>query len=242
MSYFPKLGVKGLKELWVYYGPQGKARYLACHSIAAALGERKCAALRGFHAFSGCDTVSFFNGKRKRSAFSAWLASPDVVTDAFIELGKATPVLNSSVMSALERFTVLLYRPKSTSWSVDSERQLMFVSENKSLFAIPPTAAALHQHALRAAYQAGVVWGRCQKACEVPGPTNWGWVQDGVEWQPLWTTLGDIWESCRSLDICGCGTPCNTLRCSCRAAGLDCILACKICKASCTNTRYNNTI
>lgn len=35
----------------------------------------------------------------------------------------------------------------------------LVVNHGKSVFACPPTSAALRQHALRAAYQAGILWG-----------------------------------------------------------------------------------
>lgn len=59
LSYFFKLAAKGMQALWVLYGTGAKQRQLPCHSIAASLGEEKCAAPRGFHAFTGCDTVIF---------------------------------------------------------------------------------------------------------------------------------------------------------------------------------------
>lgn len=210
-------------------------RFLAIHKIAAALGDRKCKALRGFHAYTGCDTASFFVGKGKKTAWKVWMSN-DEATQAFIELGKDTPVVNNDLLQRLEAFVVRLYQGDTKN--VNELRKYLFVGDNRSLFTIPPTAAALHQHALRAAYQAGVVWGRCLAAGDVPGPSSWGWeIRDGA-WVPIWTALPHIWNEARQKDNCGCKTGCTTKRCSCVAAKLPCWVSCKGCRGRCENARY----
>jgi len=43
---------------------------------------------------------------------------------------------------------------------------------------IPPTKADLEQHARRAIYQGGHVWGQLLTAVpELPSPTNWDWTK-----------------------------------------------------------------
>jgi len=44
-------------------------RHLAAHEIARKIGQQKAKALPLFHAITGCDTVSFFGGKGKRTAW-----------------------------------------------------------------------------------------------------------------------------------------------------------------------------
>lgn len=44
-------------------GTGNKRRYKAIHKIPDALGPNICIALRGFYAFTGCDTTSYFNSK-----------------------------------------------------------------------------------------------------------------------------------------------------------------------------------
>ena len=49
-----------LSELWIAFSTGKTFRFLACHETDRALGSHRCIALPLFHAFTGCDTVSFF--------------------------------------------------------------------------------------------------------------------------------------------------------------------------------------
>lgn len=113
---------------------------------------------------------------------------------------------------------------------------LMHCKAGRSVFTIPPTANALQQHALRAAYQAGHLWGMATNAapCLPPPATSWGWMEEGANLVPLWMTLATMWAACRSLHICGCKTDCSTQRCGCRSSGLPCTPGCG-CKGKCAN-------
>ncbi|KAK3926446.1 BRISC and BRCA1-A complex member 2, partial [Frankliniella fusca] len=156
---YHRLAASGLQELWIHYGSGTHARYLAIHSISAALGQEKCEALPGFHAFTGCDTTSYLSGCGKIKAWKLWQAHPEI-TVTFKALSTPLLQLGDDTLSVLERFTVLLYDAKSDLGSVNATRKDLFVSRNRSLFAIPPTAGALRQHCLRALYQAGHLWGK----------------------------------------------------------------------------------
>lgn len=236
ISHYSRLQSFGLKELWILYGVGNSSRYLPIHDIAVALGE-KSQALIGFHAFTGCDSVSFFAGKGKKSAWKIWNSFPEATT-AFHTLS-ATGGEASIDFQLLEKFTVLLYDRHSSCKTVDQARKDLFMRQNKPLVLIPPTSAALRQHALRAAFQAGWIWGQATETNpEVPSPASWGWRKTPQQsWQPLWTTKPSIWEACRELDICGCKKNCDTQRCSCRKSGLACTPACKSCKGLCENKR-----
>lgn len=85
VSFFPKFVALGLRELWVLYGSGEKKRFIAAHKIAEALGIDKAEALRGFHAFTGCDSVSFFSSKGKKTAWRAWT---DTHTRAFLAISQ----------------------------------------------------------------------------------------------------------------------------------------------------------
>ncbi|CAC5416585.1 unnamed protein product [Mytilus coruscus] len=50
-------------------GTSSKCRLLNMQSMCAKLGENVCRALPGFHAFTGCDSVSALSGKGKSKAF-----------------------------------------------------------------------------------------------------------------------------------------------------------------------------
>jgi len=80
---------------------------------------------------------------------------------------------------------------------------------------LPPTKAALVQHAKRAVYQAGHIWGQVFKATPVlPSPGDWGWT-DPPECKPPWTTFPEAsvaypLESCYAVDAKkGCSGHCK---------------------------------
>ena len=64
-----------INELWIIaFGTGTSSRYLAVHEIASRLGPEKARSLPVFHAFTGCDNVSCFSGKGKKTAWITWVA------------------------------------------------------------------------------------------------------------------------------------------------------------------------
>ena len=59
-------------QLWIAYGVGKHVRFLAAHEIATTLGPSKCRPLPFFHALSGCDVVSFFQGEGKKIVWAEW--------------------------------------------------------------------------------------------------------------------------------------------------------------------------
>ena len=57
-----------LEELWVAFGTGKNYRHIAVHQIVSYIGAEKAQALILFHAFTGCDMVSFFANCGKISA------------------------------------------------------------------------------------------------------------------------------------------------------------------------------
>ena len=47
-------------------------RFIPIHELASAIGPVKSSGLLMFHALTGCDTTSFFNGIGKKTAWSTW--------------------------------------------------------------------------------------------------------------------------------------------------------------------------
>lgn len=58
-----------LPELWVSFGSGKNFRHIPVHEIARSLSPERCIGLPMFHAFTGYDTVSFFNGRGKEMAW-----------------------------------------------------------------------------------------------------------------------------------------------------------------------------
>ena len=71
-------------ELWVILGTGSHFRNLAIHELMAKMDSRYCNSFPIFHAFTGCDTVSF-SGRGKKTVWATLRAILEV-TDAFIEL------------------------------------------------------------------------------------------------------------------------------------------------------------
>ena len=145
------------REVWLAFGMGKLFRYYPIHEIARSLGPQRSLALPVFHTFTGCDTVSSYAGKSKKSAWDTWNVFPEV-TSAFLEITNAPSELSEECTRNIETFVVLLYDRGSELKSVDEARQQLFCTRSRSLDRIPPTSAALKQHILPASYQGGHVW------------------------------------------------------------------------------------
>ena len=106
---------------------------------------KTCAVLPVFHAFTGCDTVSAFGGRGKKTAWKVWEVFPDV-TEAFKHILLMENDISESTLSVLERFVVLLYDRTSDHENVNDARKWLFTKISRTLKNIPPTQAALRQH------------------------------------------------------------------------------------------------
>ena len=140
-----------IPQLWVAFGTGKDFRYVAVHKIARALGQTYSAALPFFHAFTGCDTVSFINRIGKKTAWKIFRLDP-----SFAKLfASLTPDLTSvpeKTMSSIERFTILLFARSSNETCIDSMRRELFTDRGLQITNLPPTKAALVQHTNRAIY------------------------------------------------------------------------------------------
>ncbi|MES9879581.1 MAG: hypothetical protein ABW185_01720 [Sedimenticola sp.] len=205
----------GVEQLWVAFGTAQHHRYIPVHEIAA---------LPVFHAYTGCDTVSSFATKGKKTAWDTWKAF-DNVTVAFRNLSKGPAHICDDDMDILERFTILLYDRTSSKVNIDDARQELFTKKGRAMEAIPPTRAALVQHTKRATYQGEHCWGNASTVnVEMPSPEDWGWI-DPENWKPVWTTLPEASASSRELIRCGCTKGCKG-RCNCKKAALKCTALC----------------
>ena len=88
-------------ELWIAFGVGKHYIYIAAHQIAEALVEHRSKPLLFFHAFTGCDVISFFSGSGKKSPWHVWEVLPEL-TDTFSELA-SSPV---TVSEDIDKFVV----------------------------------------------------------------------------------------------------------------------------------------
>ena len=132
-------------ELWLAFGTGTKFRYIPIHEVVTNMEPRICSTLPMFHAFTGCDTVSSFCGRGKKTAWNTWNVYPDV-TRAFEELQMMQTEISELTMKTLERFVVLLYDHTSDIMSANDSRKHLFTLKSRSLDNLPPTQEALRQH------------------------------------------------------------------------------------------------
>jgi len=218
------------EEMWIALGAGVSFRYIGVHKVVGKLDPRTCATLPVFHAITGCDTVSAFGGRGKKTAWDTWTALPEV-TEAFEELSRVPGAVSELSMSLVERFVVLMYDRTSDTMEVNEARKQLFTQKSRTLENIPPTQAALRQHIMRATYQANIWNQALVPDPELASPSDWGWVKDATGWQPLWTTLPEASQSCYELIHCGCKQGC-TGRCKCNKAALMCTALCS-CSGDC---------
>src|SRR6218665_3059855 len=226
VAVFADLQQDGLQKLCVAFGQLNKRRWMPIHTLFEKLGKEKSRALMFFHAFSGCDNVSGFKGKGKTMLFETWSSFPDA-TQTFMKLSSQPQMVNSHDLDVLEKFTVMLYDRSSSESNVDSARHTLFTQKNRPYDKIPPTRAALFQHVLRAAYQAGYIWGQALVPhARLPHPNEWGWKEgENGTLYVHWTDNNPIADVCHALKKCGCKNECSG-RCTCKRTRLPCTSLC----------------
>lgn len=228
VSYMTKLDVE---ELWIAFGVGKQLRYIPAHIIASNLSRGVCTGLPFFHAVTGCDTVSSFCGRGKKTSYDTWKTFP-AVTPVFCELSANPRPVSEQEMQEIERFVVLLYSRTCPLSRVNEARQSLFAQSSRSLENIPPSQAALAEHIKRATFQAGFIWGQALIPMPVvPNPSDWGWTWSDDRWSPVWTTLPEASKSCHELIHCGCRKSCRGL-CKCYKASLQCTALCH-CAGNC---------
>jgi len=235
---FPELG----QQTCMILGAGEHQRIVPLRPIYEALGEDLAAALPGFHSFTGCDTTGKFAGKGKLTCWKVMQkASPNMLT-AFKNLGSTiTPTRETE--AALEEFVCQLFQPQTKKKDVGQLRWEMFKRSQAESERLPPTAAVLKQHTLRAHYQAMIWCNDRNPQPNLPPPERYGWRMEDSTYVPIITTLKPAPDAVIELTRCGCGTSkCIGGRCSCKKAGLPCteMCACEASPEKCMNTEPVN--
>ncbi|CAG4966547.1 unnamed protein product [Parnassius apollo] len=190
--------------------------------------------MRGYHAFTGCDTVSAFYSKGKTLTWKAWQQCIDA-TSAFKALSNPLNELTDDILISLEKFVIKLYCGDSEIVSVNEARKFLFTKIR--LYRISPLQEMplKFMHLEQPTKQVNI-WGQAfDSSPDILSPSNWGWTEKEGQWQPIWTTQHSIWVVARELVKCGCKNSCRG-RCSCRREGMTCTLLCKTCNGNCDNS------
>ena len=96
----------------------------------------KVCSLPVFHCLTGCDTVSSFSGKWKKSAWEAWNCYPEA-TDAFVSLYAVNDAVDQATMTILEHFVIIMYNRTSECTDLDSSRKYLFTKKSRQV--VSPT-------------------------------------------------------------------------------------------------------
>ena len=223
-AYFHE--IPGLEELWLAFGTSKSFRLIPVHIIAMQLGADKCKALLGFHALTGCDSVSALFGIGKKTAWTMWMAFPKF-TEAFLFLSNKSDYITNEIMALTEEFVARLYCCSVTPEHVTTVKRLryeLFHFGCKDFNDLPPTLNALQLHTRRAAYTAGHIWGQALiKAPTQASPALWGYKLQEGNWQPEWTTIPTI--SKKHLTVCRCKMACKP-PCACATKQVCCTSLC----------------
>ena len=183
-----------------------------------------------FHAFTGCNQVSFFSGKGKKTAWDIWKKDDDV-TSAFLLLSECPSLQDMlTVLPKIERFVILLYDRTNLCSNVDEARKDLFGRKGRSLEAIPPTLDVLTQHLKRVVYQTGFCWAQSLlRDATLPNPNEWGWKENNNKYDILWMTLPQVSSVCQELTRCGCNPEkgCKG-RFKCYKASIKCTALCNV--------------
>ena len=144
-----------LEELWIEFGRKKDRKWLPVHAYAKALGEEICRAVLFWYAFTGCDTVSQFLGKGKKTAWNTWGRFMKAAETSLRLSCVSKP--SESDIKIIENFVVLMYDASCPHTQVNDCRKYLFskLNRTKSIEShqCPPTEDALEQHILRAMLQ-----------------------------------------------------------------------------------------
>ena len=210
---------KGVKEL----------RDLDIGTIAEALGREKCAAIIGFHAFTGCDQIGRFNNKTKKSCWDIFIEADQEIVNAFKNLGESETLPTLQTLEALEKFVVKLYASSDSACETLADlRWFLFSRYQLDAEKLPPTFEAFKYKVFRSHF-INFVWRRCHLPFQnLPCPENYGWDVD-IEgsYDPIMTQNLPAPIAIIEMSSCSCKTGCSTNRCSCRKNGLVCTDLCK---------------
>ena len=124
----PSLAATGLEKMWVAFGKGEHRRWIPIHEL---VGPEKTSGLLFFHAFTGCDVVSSFNDKGKKTAWKTW----NVCNEAFViftKLSQCPSKIEESDLQIIEKFVFLIYDRSSSVASVNEARLALFARKHRS--------------------------------------------------------------------------------------------------------------
>jgi len=216
------------KEVWFRTGVKDHARFIPLHSIAQEIGPLACQQLPAFHALTGCDSTSAPSGRGKTIPWKLIKKCPERF-EGIAQVG-SEPSLSDDAFHCVELFTIAMYDPTTRVTEINKLRYQLFCKKQTKTEALPPTADALRQHAMRACYQT-YVWRKAVGVKPImPSPIGFGWsTDDDGHIEPVLMTQEPAPMALTELTRCLCDPEKSACqgRCSCLKQQLACTQACK---------------
>ena len=205
-------------------------KYVSVSTLCEKHGADICNALPGFHAYSGCDSTSGFNGKGKKTFFKL-LISDASFRHAMSKLGDEIHP-SPRIMQACEKAVCKIYKHNYND--VNRVRYDMLTKGIES-HDVPPTKDSLILHTERANYQA-YIWKNSTELGFLPCKADGhGWKEKEGFLVIHWMTQDPAPKSVLELVSCKNCKKCNTRRCPCRAKGFKCTDSCGCDADQCEN-------
>ena len=217
------LGAKA--EVWMLSETSRDTKCYPAHTISQKLEPEVVENLLGFHAVTGCDTVSSFAGYGKKSCWVVFLKHPELLRG----------VGRDGTVAEVEQFVCHLYGAPDVTGGCDEARRAIFELGKKSLELLPPTTDALELHMSRANFQAKI-WlqaDRCHMSLGNPADSE-GWEETNGVLRTVFTRKPSVPKSCLELVTCKCeNNQCRTGACKCVRSGQICLPACGCAEMGC---------
>ena len=198
------------------------------HTLLSKLGSEFCQVLIKAHMLTGDDSLSKIGTKHAAVVFR-----PTRYLSHFGE----DEVLNESALLLCESYLVRVWAGARSKTSASTFNELRVeIHRNKvvALEGLPPTSSAIRGHIKRGFYSVRNAITLLSVEKTQLDPVGCGWQNiDGIllpekYLKPLPPTI---------LFLCGCVGKCNTKRCTCKQAGVKCVIFChKISNTNCLNT------
>ena len=188
------------------------------------------------HAILGCDTTSRVFSMGKGLALKHIRSDKHFITQAEVFLQENATL--SDISSAGEAALVRLYTG-AVGDTLDKLRLLRFHQKvaTSTRFVqpenLPPTPSAAKYHSLRVYRQVQIWKGESMLGPHLH-PQNLGWKAVDGKLVPMQWDMDVAPKDLLKVLRCNCKMGCDTLRCSCRKAGLGCSTGCGECRGICT--------
>ena len=118
-------------SVFIKCGSQTRVKYIEVSRIVESVGATVCRSLLGFHAFSGCDTVSAFAGRRKVVGYRIVTRNVEF-QEMFQQLGMEWN-LSDDLHHSLQKFTCTMYCSTPGTSDINELRYRLFCLKRETL-------------------------------------------------------------------------------------------------------------